>query len=379
MLLQPVATTTRRVPEDRLPVIDLALVHVPVAAVAAGGVGILFTGLVLGVRHGFDWDHIAAITDITSTTAAADAGGEIHEADHDLYPHAHGHGGADERRTHVAVASPTSAAPAHATEHQHPHADAAVPVPMPAPSMSGGGAGVATYPSLASMPLGRTRLAAEQRHAIALGTLYAIGHAAVVFALGLLALAFGALLPDWVDPIMGRVVGLTLLILGIWVFVSLWQYMRNGTEFRLRSRWMLVFDGVRYSWRRFQAKIHGHEHVAPLEMSSYGKRTAFGVGMIHGVGAETGTQALLIAAVGGASGAGLGVPMLIAFCVGLIAANTVVVVVSATGFVAGQVRRPLYIGIGVMAGIFSIAVGLAFLSGTEAILPDITQFLGGEL
>ena len=362
-----------------MPVIDLALIQVPFAAVAAGGLGILFTGLVLGVRHGFDWDHIAAITDITSTTAAADAGGEIHEAEHDLHPHAHGHGGADERRTHVGVAGPASSASAHAAEHQHPHPHGAAPAPMPAASMSSGAAGVATYPSLASMPLGRTRLAAEQRHAIALGTLYAIGHAAVVFALGLLALAFGALLPDWVDPIMGRVVGFTLVILGIWVFISLWQYMRNGTEFKLRSRWMLVFDGVRYSWRRFQAKIHGHEHVAPLEMSSYGKRTAFGVGMIHGIGAETGTQALLIAAVGGASGAGLGVPMLIAFCVGLIAANTVVVVVSATGFVAGQVRRPLYIGIGVMAGIFSIAVGLAFLSGTEAILPDITQFLGGEL
>ena len=362
-----------------MPVIDLALIHVPVAAVAAGGLGILFTGLVLGVRHGFDWDHIAAITDITSTTAAADAGGEIHEADHDLYPHAHGHGGADERRTHVAVGSPTSAASAHANEHQHPHAHAAAPAPMPAPSMSGGGAGVATYPSLASMPLGRTRLAAEQRHAIALGTLYAIGHAAVVFALGLLALAFGALLPDWVDPIMGRVVGFTLLILGIWVFVSLWQYLRNGTEFRMRSRWMLVFDGVRYSWRRFQARLHGHEHVAPLEMSSYGRRTAFGVGMIHGVGAETGTQALLIAAVGGASGAGLGIPMLIAFCVGLIASNTLIVVVSATGFVAGQIRRPVYIAIGVLAGTFSIAVGLAFLLGTESLLPDITQFLGGSL
>ena len=34
-------------------------------------VGILVTGLVLGIRHGIDWDHIAAITDITSTTAAA--------------------------------------------------------------------------------------------------------------------------------------------------------------------------------------------------------------------------------------------------------------------------------------------------------------------
>ena len=39
-------------------------------------------------------------------------------------------------------------------------------------------------------------------------------------------------------------------------------------------------------------------------MSSYGPRTSFGVGMIHGIGAETGTQVLLIAAVGGASSAG---------------------------------------------------------------------------
>ena len=35
--------------------------------------------------------------------------------------------------------------------------------------------------------------------------------------------------------------------------------------------------------------------------------------MIHGIGAETGTQVLLIAAVGGAASAGLGIPMLLAF------------------------------------------------------------------
>ncbi|HKF84353.1 MAG TPA: hypothetical protein VKB30_01100 [Candidatus Limnocylindrales bacterium] len=369
-----------------MPAFDLALIDAPVAALAAGGVGILFTGLLLGFRHGFDWDHIAAITDITSTTAAADAGTEIHEADHALHPdRSHGHGGHEEAGRHLA-ALPAGARLAAAgsmlrtTEHvtggSRPRAPERAAPPR---ALAGGGAAVATLPNLAAMPVGRARLVAEQRRAIALGTLYALGHAAVVFALGLLALAFGALLPDWVDPIMARVVGFTLLVLGIWVFVSLWQYLRNGTEFRLRSRWMLVFDGVRYSWRRFQAKVHGHEHVAPLEMSSYGRRTAFGVGMIHGVGAETGTQALLIAAVGGASGAGLGIPMLIAFCVGLIASNTVIVVVSATGFVAGQIRRPLYIGIGVLAGVFSIAIGLAFLLGTESILPDLTQLLGGEL
>ncbi len=326
--------------------LDLSLLAPPLAAIAAGGVGVLVTGLLLGFRHGFDWDHIAAITDITSTSAAADAGTEMHEAQHRAHPHEHGHGGHGEVRVHT--------------------------------SASTGLAAAAAMPTLASMPVGRRRLVAEQRHAIALGTLYAIGHAVVVLVIGLLALSFGALLPGWVDPIMGRVVGFTLLVLGIWVFFSLWQYLREGTEFKLRSRWMLVFDGVRYAWRRFQARLHGHEHVAPLEMSSYGKRTAFGVGMIHGIGAETGSQALLIAAVGGASGAGLGVPMLLAFCVGLVVANTVIVVVSATGFLAGQIRKPIYITFGVLAGVFSIVVGLTFLLGTDSLLPDLQQFIGGD-
>lgn len=320
---------------------DLATLSTPLAAVATGGIGVLVTGLLLGFRHGFDWDHIAAITDITSTSAAADVATGIHEADHRVHPHEHGHthGGPDEmalRGDHGAVA-------------------AALPATIG----------------------GRPRVAVEQRHAVFLGTLYALGHAAVVFALGLLALAFGALLPDWVDPIMSRLVGVTLLVLGIWVFVSLYQYVRFGTEFRLRSRWMLVFDGARHGWRRFQARVHGHEHVAPLEMSSYGPRTAFGVGMIHGIGAETGSQALLIAAVGGAAGLGLGIPMLLAFTVGLVVANTIIVVVSATGFVVGQARRQVYIVIGVLAGVFSIVIGLSFLLGTDSLLPDLQQLLFG--
>jgi hypothetical protein len=321
---------------------DLALV---VPSLAVSGMGVLATGLVLGFRHGFDWDHIAAITDITSTTSTADIGTGLHEAEHLAHPHehAHGHGGSTEIQAH-----------------------------------DGASAAVATIPARGMTPVSRPRMVAEQRHAMVLGTLYAFGHAAVVLVLGVAAIAFGALLPDWVDPIMGRVVGFTLLVLGIWVFVSLYQYLRGSAEFRLRSRWMLVFDGVRYSWRRFQAKLHGHEHVAPLEMSSYGARTAFGVGMIHGVGAETGSQALLIAAVGGAAGAGLGIPMLLMFVVGLVTANTIIVVVSATGFVVGQYRQPIYIGIGVLAGIFSIVVGLSFLLGTDSLLPDIQQLLGGS-
>ncbi len=313
----------------------------PAATVIAGtGFGLLVTGLLLGFRHGFDWDHIAAITDITSTTSTADAGTEIHERAHELLPHEHLHGGRSE-----------------ASAHGEPAGSGAVAMAAPA--------------------LSRERVLDHQRHAILLGTLYALGHAAVVALLGLAALAFGALLPDWVDPIMGRIVGVTLLVLGLWVFFSLYQYARHGTEFRLRSRWMLVFDGGRYAWRRMQARLHGHEHVDPIEMSSYGPKTAFGVGMIHGIGAETGSQVLIIAAVGGAAGQGLGVPMMLAFIVGLLASNTIVVVVSATGFVASQVRTRLYIAIGLLAGTFSVFVGLLFLIGAESSLPDLERLLGG--
>ena len=316
-----------------------------VAAIAAGKtfhVGLIVTALGFGFRHGIDWDHIAAITDITSTTAAAGVGDAAHADQHLTVPgHGHGHGGTTEVRAHDA-----------------------------------GPGGMTLSPSLAARPpMGRSRFFAGQADAIRLGTLYALGHGAVVIVLGLAALAFGALLPDWLDPIMGRVVGFTLVALGLWVLFSIFRYARGGEKFRMRSRWMLVFDGVRYGWRRFQGRLHGHEHVEPLEMSSYGARSSFGVGMIHGVGAETGSQVLLIAAVGGAASAGLGVPMLFAFVLGLLLSNFGIVVLSSVSFVSSQTRDQLYVAIGAVAGLFSLFVGTFFLLGLNDALPN----LGGIL
>jgi high-affinity nickel-transport protein len=174
---------------------------------------------------------------------------------------------------------------------------------------------------------------------------------------------------------MGRVVGVTLVLLGLWVLYSVYRYARAGESFRLRSRWMLVFDGVRFLWRRFQARLHGHEHVEPLEMSSYGPRTAFGVGMIHGIGAETGSQVLLIAAVGGAASAGLGLPMLFAFVIGLLLSNLAIVVISSVGFVASQTRERIYVAVGAVAGVFSLVIGVIFLLGQDAVLPDLSGIL----
>jgi high-affinity nickel permease len=319
------------------------------AAVAApAGVGVLVTGLLLGVRHGIDWDHIAAITDITSTTSAATAAEEAH------------------LRTHAGLEG-----------HEHPHGGLPEVAAHAGRDELGRGVMPAAREPMRDGVLGMLRV---ERQPVLLGTLYALGHALVVTLLGLAALLIGAALPDWIDPIMGRIVGVTLVLLGIYVFVSLYQYVRHGAEFRLRSRWMLVFDWVRLAWRRFQATIHGHDHVDPVEATSYGPRTAFGVGMIHGVGAETASQALLIAAVGGASAAGLGVPMLLAFVIGLVISNTAIVIVTATGFLASQTRTRIYLVVGALAGAFSLWIGLLFLFAAEATLPDLGElfrFIGG--
>jgi len=193
---------------------------------------VLLLGMVaLGFRHGFDWDHIAAITDITSTTTAGHAEVDV-PARSPVTPHGHDAG---EMRAHV---------------HEH----------------AAGG------PS-AAHAFGESRFAHEQRHAIGLASLYALGHASVVLLLGVLALTLGAVLPDWVDPILEKVVGVTLLLLGAWVIYSVVQYLRGKGEFRLRSRWMLVFDLARNGWDALQARIHGHEHRPSAHSTQYGPRT----------------------------------------------------------------------------------------------------------
>lgn len=296
-------------------------------------VALLLGMVALGFRHGFDWDHIAAITDITSTTSSGHAEVDVPAAA-PVTPHGHD----DEMRGH---------------EHEH---DASGPGAMHA--------------------FGESRFAHEQRHAIGLASLYALGHALVVIVLGILALTVGAILPDWVDPILEKVVGVTLVLLGAWVIYSVVQYLRGKGEFRLRSRWMLVFDIARNAWGALQARIHGHEHRPSAHSTQYGPRTAFGVGMIHGIGAETGSQALLLAGIAGATGT-TGIVVLFAFVVGLLLANTLVAVVSATGFIGAQRMRIVYVIVGAFAGVASLVIGVLFILGLGTALPDLQQLIFG--
>src|SRR5678815_3873467 len=88
-------------------------------AAVGGGIGMYTTAVALGIRHGIDWDHIAAITDITSAGATADSqqeswllaepGLQLSDESHHL-EHSHARELDDHEHAH-----------AHNREHDHEH------------------------------------------------------------------------------------------------------------------------------------------------------------------------------------------------------------------------------------------------------------------
>jgi len=325
------------------------LFSAPFLTVGAGGaIAILGGALALGIRHGFDWDHIAAITDITSATAA------------------------------------TAATPARErTLSEEPAvvlSRAGSTWELEA-AMAGAGHGGVTGTALPNARPGSPyRLAgyvSHHRTPLLLGTMYALGHGSMVVVLGLMAVLFKGILPDWIDPIMERVVGVTLLLLAAYLFYSVFRYFRGG-EFRIRSRWMLVFAGVGRAWRwaanRVTGRVHEHAHNRATDQQ-YGAGTAYGIGLIHGVGAETGTQVLIIGAAVGAGSKGMSVATLLVFVVGLLISNSIITITSTTGFISAQRRQIIYVAIGIVAAVFSLVIGLVFLSRSADLLPDLDPFV----
>jgi high-affinity nickel-transport protein len=212
---------------------------------------------------------------------------------------------------------------------------------------------------------------------------------------------------------MERVVGITLIALGVYVFTAL---VRHGREFRMRSRWMLIFSGVQGAFRKVRGGRgreahdlepvhrhaeqepsmsvtvaedipvsewhhghhgrpghHHHKHPEPGDdaFMNYGRGTAFGVGMLHGVGAETPTQVVIFLTAAGAGGALAGIAILVVFLVGLLASNTLITFGSAFGFVTASKNWTLYVTVAVLTASASLIIGTLFLLGKGAVLPAL--------
>jgi ABC-type nickel/cobalt efflux system permease component RcnA len=292
--------------------------------VAASGleVGLVAAAFVLGFRHGFDWDHIAALGDIAASQES-------------------------------------------------------------------------------------------RRRSMLLATLYALGHALVALAIGTAVIAASARLPASVGGVMERLVGITLVALGAWVIVS---WVRGERRARMPSRGAVLVAGFGRLRRRpamvviehehehpvtephahdphfahvhaereligaGQATVaasapthhHRHKHIAALPddpLPTYGGGVALGVGMVHGIGFETPTQALVFVTAVGAGSRAAALLVLACFLTGLLVANSLVAAVSTLSFTGARGRSPLYAAASLAAAAASLVLGLLYVLGIGDVLP----------
>jgi hypothetical protein len=273
------------------------------------------------------------------------------------------------------------------------------------------------------------------RRSMLLATLYAVGHAVMVLALGTAAIVFAERLPDSVDAVLEPFVGATLIALGVYI---VWSLVRDRGRAPLRSRWMLLLAALRRLVTRGRGRVEGgepvviehahpHDHEHPLHahphghdhdhnhdhrdqveqgvhghdahepgvvetavlhshthrhlsampsdpFMTYGGWSALAIGLLHGIGAETPTQVLVFAAAANAGGTGASVGVLLCFVVGLLAANTAVAAGSTYGFHRLADRRWPMVGLSAVTAAFSLVIGTMFLLGEGAALPAL---LGG--
>jgi high-affinity nickel-transport protein len=236
----------------------------------------LISCAILGFRHGFDYDHIAAITDITSVQKKASAG-------------------------------------------------------------------------------------------MRLGLLYALGHAAMIALLGSMVILFQLSLPHRMDSWAERLVGLTLILLAIYVMGSL---VWGNPEVLPPSRAAIAIRGYRGLRRRFQ-RAGAEPAIYEDEDLNYTGPIAFGVGVIHGLGAETPSQLALFLLAANLGGVAKGVAGMATFLIGLLIMNTLMTA-SACGLFRGTAPHPkamrVFIG---LTAVYSFAIGCVFLLGFSERLPAL--------
>ena len=272
---------------------------------------LLFSAFGYGLRHGFDWDHIAALTDISSVEKS-------------------------------------------------------------------------------------------KKRAFLLSSFYALGHAAVVMILGVGIILADFTVPESIDTTLMYFIGFSLIALGVWVLTGIFF---QGSNFRLKSRWMLIRDGLFKGLKRIRRTSsgrsisvehsHGHEHERDFELhnhphgakvtdsshrhvhkhellldnESISSPTAIGVGVLHGIGVETPTQIAIFVATTQATGKAGGLLILLFWVVGLIIANSAIALLSIGANNWLRTHTVFYRVLAAIIGIVSVIVGILVLIEKDGILP----------
>lgn len=211
---------------------------------------------------------------------------------------------------------------------------------------------------------------ARPRDAMRFGLLYVAGHATTVALLGTAAVSFRMALPPASDRWAERLVGLTLLVLGVYVLGTFFRPISHSH--RPRTRITLLINGMLWVYWRLSRVFGGTRVEAPqVFKDGYGTTSTFLVGVIHGLGAETFTQVSLFLAAASLGGMA-GLLGLLMFIVGLLTMNTLMCA-AATGLFSATLARPNAMrALSLVTSAYSIIVGTIFLLGSAGSLPSLT-------
>jgi MFS family permease len=209
---------------------------------------------------------------------------------------------------------------------------------------------------------------ASRRRSIQLGMIYALGHALTVAGLGAIVILLGISLPAGIDRWAERLVGLTLLVLGLYVLGTLLLKPHGPLP---KSRYLLLHQGyhrIRLAFRRPSPQDSPNAYNPPRNFDA---RSVFVIGVIHGLGAETPSQLMIFLLAANLGGAALGLLGLGVFLAGLLTMNLLMTASAAGVFGLSQHRPHLLRLVSAATGIYSIAMGLLFLAGRSSLLPTL--------
>ncbi len=205
-----------------------------------------------------------------------------------------------------------------------------------------------------------------------LGMTYALGHACMVGVLGVMVLSFHMGLPESLDHWTERLIGLTLIVLGIGVVAGILRKDAHGHRHtRVESRLAIAINGILWAGWRIRRIWNPHAPQPERFQWMYNGKSVFLIGLLHGIGAETPSQLGLFFLTANLGGTSRGLLGLTAFAVGLVAMNALMTATLGGAFNAGGHHPRFYHIIAWTGAAYSCIIGLIFLFGVSSHLPAL--------
>jgi hypothetical protein len=183
------------------------------------------------------------------------------------------------------------------------------------------------------------------RRAGLLGLAWGGGHALTLFAFGLPIVLFDAYLPDRVQQGAEITIGLVIVTLSMLLLV---RWRRGAFHAHVHEHG----DGPH---------LHVHSHERGERLRTRSARSAFGIGLVHGVGGSAGVGVLLVATISSAVSSVVALALLATF-------TAVSMALLSTGFGAGLVRLPMA-RLAPILGVTSLAFGVWYALGALSVAP----------